>query len=117
MPIYEYRCEACGAVMEKIQSFSAPPPDACDSCGNGPMHKLISQSSFVLKGGGWYKDGYASTSSSVSSDSGSESSTSVGASSGSESSSSSSASDSSSSSSSSDSSSSSSSSSASASDA
>ncbi|TNE50864.1 MAG: zinc ribbon domain-containing protein [Deltaproteobacteria bacterium] len=98
MPIYEYRCEACGSVMEKIQSFSAPPPDACESCGGGPMHKLISQSSFVLKGGGWYKDGYASTSSSVGSDSGSESSTSSGVSSSSDSSSSSSSSDSSSSS-------------------
>ena len=95
MPIYEYRCDECGAVVEKIQSFSAPPPDSCDACGGGPMQKLISQSSFVLKGGGWYKDGYASSSGSSGSSSSSDTSDSSGSS---DSSSTSSSSDSSSSS-------------------
>jgi putative FmdB family regulatory protein len=59
MPIYEYRCESCGHVFEKIQSFSAPPPESCPNCESGPVAKMISQTSFVLKGGGWYKDGYS----------------------------------------------------------
>jgi putative FmdB family regulatory protein len=63
MPIYEYQCESCSAVVEKIQPFSAKPPACCEICGGGPMRKLVSQSSFILKGGGWYKDGYASHSS------------------------------------------------------
>ncbi|MBK07302.1 MAG: FmdB family transcriptional regulator [Deltaproteobacteria bacterium] len=59
MPIYEYQCEQCGAVIERIQSASAAAPDKCPECQGGPLHKLMSQSSFVLKGGGWYKDGYS----------------------------------------------------------
>lgn len=58
MPIYEYQCEKCGQVFEAMQKFSDPPLTACRACG-GPVHKLISQASFTLKGGGWYQQGYA----------------------------------------------------------
>lgn len=58
MPLYEYKCEECGNVLEVIQRFSDDPMDKCPKCG-GAMSKLISNTSFVLKGGGWYADGYA----------------------------------------------------------
>lgn len=57
MPIYEYRCEQCGEVFEKMQRMGADAP-ACPKCGALEAKKLISASSFVLKGGGWYKDHY-----------------------------------------------------------
>ena len=62
MPIYEYQCEACGQVEEVIQRFSDPPLATCPQC-SGKLHKLISQSSFHLKGSGWYVTDYAKKSS------------------------------------------------------
>lgn len=58
MPIYEYQCESCQDVIEKWQSLSDKPISTCPSC-SGAMKKLISRSSFQLKGGGWYADGYS----------------------------------------------------------
>ncbi len=58
MPIYEYKCNECEAVFEEIQKFSDAPIDICRHCNSTEVEKLISQSSFVLKGGGWYADGY-----------------------------------------------------------
>lgn len=60
MPIYEYRCQVCGANEEHVQRFSDPPMTQCQACG-GALKKQISGAAFHLKGGGWYKDGYAST--------------------------------------------------------
>ena len=57
MPIYEYECDECKEVVEAMQSFSDEPLTDCPSC-SGTLHKLISRSSFHLKGGGWYSDGY-----------------------------------------------------------
>ena len=65
MPIYEYECEKCGIHAEVLQKFSDPPVSECDSC-HGKMKKLISQSTFHLKGTGWYVTDYASKSSSSS---------------------------------------------------
>jgi putative FmdB family regulatory protein len=62
MPIYEYECEKCGTHAEVLQKFSDPPVTECDSC-HGKMKKLISQSTFHLKGTGWYVTDYASKSS------------------------------------------------------
>ena len=59
MPIYEYECSRCNKVIEAWQSFSDSPLTECPDCA-GPLKKLISMSSFHLKGGGWYADGYAS---------------------------------------------------------
>ena len=55
MPIYEYRCEACGHEMEAIQKMSDAPLTACPSCDAPAMKKLISAAGFRLKGGGWYE--------------------------------------------------------------
>lgn len=63
MPVYEYRCRSCGRIHEIIQRHSDMPLSTCPSCG-GEMKKLISNTSFVLKGTGWYKTDYASGSSS-----------------------------------------------------
>jgi len=57
MPIYEYRCEQCGREFEEWQRFSDAPVEKCDECG-GKAHRLISQSSFHLKGTGWYVTDY-----------------------------------------------------------
>jgi putative FmdB family regulatory protein len=57
MPIYEYRCEKCGKEFEEWQKFSDPAVDKCPDCG-GKSNRLISQSTFVLKGTGWYVTDY-----------------------------------------------------------
>jgi putative FmdB family regulatory protein len=59
MPIYEYRCLSCGKEHEVFQKITDEPMGACPACG-GPMNKLISSTSFVLKGTGWYATDYAS---------------------------------------------------------
>jgi putative FmdB family regulatory protein len=60
MPIYEYECLNCGNKLEVIQKFKDKPLETCPQC-NGRLHKLISQSSFILKGNGWYVTDYART--------------------------------------------------------
>jgi putative FmdB family regulatory protein len=60
MPIYEYECLDCGKQCEVIQKFDDEPLSSCPDCG-GHMHKLISHTSFVLKGTGWYVTDYASS--------------------------------------------------------
>jgi putative FmdB family regulatory protein len=59
MPLYEYQCEACGERFEVIQKFSDPPPDACEKCGNGPVHRQLSSPAIQFKGSGWYITDYA----------------------------------------------------------
>ena len=58
MPIYEYRCEKCDSRFEVIQKFSDKPLKFCSNC-KGRLTKLISQTSFQLKGSGWYVTDYA----------------------------------------------------------
>ncbi len=58
MPIYEYVCIKCGDEFEQLQRFSEKPLEKCKKCG-GKLHKLISTSSFQLKGTGWYVTDYA----------------------------------------------------------
>ena len=62
MPIYEYECTSCCKVIEVIQRMTEDPLTNCPDC-SGPVNKLVSKSSFQLKGGGWYADGYSSKSS------------------------------------------------------
>jgi len=57
MPIYEYQCEGCEAVHEVTQKLSEPPMETCPDCGK-KVNKLISRSSFHLKGSGWYNTDY-----------------------------------------------------------
>ena len=61
MPVYEYECNGCGKILEMQQRIADPPLSACPECG-GEVRKLISMSSFQLKGGGWYNDGYSASS-------------------------------------------------------
>jgi putative FmdB family regulatory protein len=58
MPIYEYECQKCERVTEAMQKFSDAPLTHCPKC-QGDLKKLISQSTFHLKGGGWYVTDYA----------------------------------------------------------
>ena len=60
MPVYEYECPACEKVYEVQQRMVDDPLSQCPEC-EGPVTKIMSRSSFQLKGGGWYADGYAST--------------------------------------------------------
>lgn len=61
MPIYEYQCESCGRQFEVMQRMTEPLIAMCERCG-GHVRKLISQTSFVLKGTGWYVTDYPSES-------------------------------------------------------
>ena len=58
MPLYEYQCAECGGIEEAIQKFSDAPLTKCRHC-SGKLNKLISQSSFHLKGTGWYVTDYS----------------------------------------------------------
>ena len=62
MPIYEYKCNKCNCLWEEIQKFSDPVLTLCKGCEEeGGVHKLIpGQMNFILRGEGWYKDGYSS---------------------------------------------------------
>ena len=62
MPIYEYQCSKCGEIFEAFQKVTDDPLTECRFC-RGKVEKLISQSSFQLKGSGWYLTDYAKKSS------------------------------------------------------
>lgn len=55
MPIYEYQCAKCGHQVEVLQKLSDEPLRRCTACGEDALTKLISETSFQLKGSGWYK--------------------------------------------------------------
>ena len=59
MPTYEYRCDLCGHEMEAIQRISADALTTCPQCEGEGLKRLISRTSFMLKGGGWYATDYA----------------------------------------------------------
>ena len=71
MPIYEYRCEKCEHEFEREQRITDDPVKTCPECRSRRVKKLISQTSFVLKGGGWYNDLYSGASNKKKDDSGS----------------------------------------------
>jgi len=54
MPIYEYRCDACGFQKEHLQKMSDPQLTTCPGCGKESYSKLLSAAGFQLKGSGWY---------------------------------------------------------------
>jgi putative FmdB family regulatory protein len=54
MPIYEYRCGACGQDHEVLQKVSEPQLTECPACGKPALQKLVSAAGFQLKGSGWY---------------------------------------------------------------
>ena len=55
MPIYEYKCDECGAIFENFQKITDKDLDICQSCKRSGIKKLISSSGFRLKGSGWYE--------------------------------------------------------------
>jgi putative FmdB family regulatory protein len=55
MPIYEYKCKECDHRLEKIQKMSDDPLKDCPSCEKPALSKVVSASSFKLKGTGWYE--------------------------------------------------------------
>ena len=57
MPIYEYKCQKCGNQFEVFQGISDPEVKSCKFC-KGKVQKLVSLSSFSLKGSGWYVTDY-----------------------------------------------------------
>ena len=59
MPIYEYACEDCNETHEVLQRITDDPLEICPRCG-GRLNKLISNTSFILKGTGWYATDYGS---------------------------------------------------------
>lgn len=61
MPVYEYKCNACGREFEVQQRMSDPELTDCEVCGKKALERLISRTAFSLKGGGWYKDLYSSS--------------------------------------------------------
>jgi putative FmdB family regulatory protein len=55
MPIYEYRCSACGHDVEALQKMTDAPLRKCPECGKSQLKRLVSAPQFRLKGGGWYE--------------------------------------------------------------
>jgi putative FmdB family regulatory protein len=54
MPIYEYRCTACGFQKEFLQKMSDAPLTDCPECGEASLTKMVTAAGFHLKGSGWY---------------------------------------------------------------
>jgi putative FmdB family regulatory protein len=54
MPIYAYRCEACGFAKDVLQKISDPQLTVCLSCGKETFKKQLTAAGFQLKGSGWY---------------------------------------------------------------
>lgn len=54
MPIYEYRCGACGFQKEYLQKLSSAPLTDCPECGKPSFNKMVTAAGFQLKGSGWY---------------------------------------------------------------
>lgn len=54
MPIYAYRCEACGFAKDALQKISDAPLTECPACGKSTFKKQVTAAGFQLKGTGWY---------------------------------------------------------------
>ncbi|HEY2257348.1 MAG TPA: FmdB family zinc ribbon protein [Variovorax sp.] len=54
MPIYAYKCSACGFAKDVLQKLSDSPLTECPSCGEGAFSKQLTAAGFQLKGSGWY---------------------------------------------------------------
>ena len=69
MPIYAYRCEACGFEKDVLQKLSDSPLTDCPSCGQACFSKQVTAAGFQLKGAGWYATDFRGGSSSQAKDS------------------------------------------------
>jgi putative FmdB family regulatory protein len=61
MPIYEYRCGACGHQEDHLQKVSEKPLSKCPACGKKTYKKQLSAAGFQLKGSGWYATDFKTT--------------------------------------------------------
>ena len=61
MPIYEYRCEACGHQEDHLQKVSEKPLAVCPACRKRTYKKMLSAAGFQLKGSGWYATDFKTT--------------------------------------------------------
>ena len=61
MPTYDYQCGKCGVEFEREQRITDPPVKTCPKCKSRQVKRLLSAPGFILKGGGWYADGYGSS--------------------------------------------------------
>ncbi len=60
MPTYDYQCQKCQFEFEREQRITEDPIKLCPKCKSRQAKRLLSASNFILKGGGWYADGYGS---------------------------------------------------------
>jgi putative FmdB family regulatory protein len=60
MPTYDYQCQKCEFEFEREQRITDDPIKTCPQCRSRKSKRLLSAPSFILKGGGWYADGYGS---------------------------------------------------------
>ena len=72
MPTYDYQCQKCGFEFEREQRITEDPIKTCPKCKSRKAKRLLSAPNFILKGGGWYADGYGSSSGSSKPSTGSE---------------------------------------------
>jgi len=70
MPTYDYQCQKCGFEFEREQRITEDPIKTCPECKSRQAKRLLSAPGFILKGGGWYADGYGSSSASSGSNAG-----------------------------------------------
>lgn len=61
MPIYEYKCQQCGEITEKLKRQVDADTETCDHC-DGESRRIVSQSSIRFKGSGWYATDYGNSS-------------------------------------------------------
>lgn len=60
MPIYEYRCDACGHYLDALQKIADDPLRDCPACEASALRRLVSAPNFRLKGKGWYETDFKS---------------------------------------------------------
>jgi len=56
--LYEYKCNHCDREFEEEQKMTDPPLEKCEKCGGNVTRLISGAPAFILKGSGWYKDGY-----------------------------------------------------------
>jgi putative FmdB family regulatory protein len=61
LPTYDYQCQKCGFEFERDQRITEDPIKTCPECKSRKAKRLLSAPNFILKGGGWYADGYGSS--------------------------------------------------------
>ena len=61
MPTYDYQCQKCNFEFEREQRITEDAIKTCPKCKSRKAKRLLSASNFILKGGGWYADGYGSS--------------------------------------------------------